>query len=104
MQLHEAGCMYIHPLLAEKGMAKLDHTHLIPRSLLSSEELSHLKEALESDAGILQHSYGRDDGHGRISRMCLWNHPGNDITGMVGRCEKVAGTMEQVDILLFREV
>ena len=66
------------------------------RSLLSSDELSKLKEALERDDGIMQHSYGRDDGHGRNIRMCLWYRPGNDITGMVGRCEKVAGTMEQV--------
>ena len=55
-----------------------------------------LKHALESDDGLMQHSFKRDDGHGRCSNLCLWNHPGNDITGMVGRCEKVAGTMEQV--------
>ena len=28
--------------------------------------------------------------------MILWNHPGVDVTGMVGRCEKVAGSCEQV--------
>ena len=66
------------------------------RSLLGSDELSKLKVALESDDGMMQHSFMRDDGHGRFSKVCLWNHPGNDITGMVGRCEKVAGTMEQV--------
>ena len=69
---------------------------LIYRSLLGSDELSKLKEALESDDGLMRHSFTRDDGHGRFSKLCLWNHPGNDITGMVGRCEKVAGTMEQV--------
>jgi len=63
---------------------------------LSKEELSHVRSALEQDSGILQHSYAVNDGHGRNSRLCIWNHPGNDITGMVGRCEKVAGTMEQV--------
>lgn len=36
------------------------------------------------------------DGHGRNSRLCLWNHPGQDITGMVGRCQKVAGTMAEL--------
>jgi len=66
------------------------------RSLLSGAELACLRDALESDDGMLQHSFGRSDGHGRSSRLCLWNHPGNDITGMVGRCEKVAGTTEQV--------
>lgn len=66
------------------------------RSLLSKEELSHLRSALEHDRGILQHSYAVNDGHGRNSRLCIWSHPGSDVTGMVGRCEKVAGTMEQV--------
>ena len=69
------------------------HTH---RNLLPQEELDRLKEQLERDDGLVKHSYARSDGHGRQSRMCLWNHPGNDITGMVGRCEKVAGTMEQL--------
>ena len=66
------------------------------RSLLPKEELSRLREELQKDEGILKYAYAISDGHGRNSRMCLWNHPGNDITGMVGRCEKVAGTMEQL--------
>ena len=66
------------------------------RSLLSSDELSKLKVALDRDDGIMQHAFDRNDGHGRISRQSLWNHPGNDITGMVGRCDKVAGTVEKV--------
>ena len=66
------------------------------RSLLSGEELKKLKQFLEEDGEIMKHSYGRDDGHGRSSRMCLWNHPGEDITGMVGRCEKVVTTMEDL--------
>ena len=37
-----------------------------------------------------------DDGAGAQSKMCLWNHPGNDTTGMVARCEKVVNTCEQV--------
>jgi hypothetical protein len=28
--------------------------------------------------------------------MIMWNHPGEDVTGMVARSEKVAGTCEQV--------
>ena len=66
------------------------------RSLLNSEELTKLKFVLENDSEILKHSYTRDDGHGRKSRMALWNHPGKDITGMIARSEKVAGTVEKV--------
>lgn len=28
--------------------------------------------------------------------MALWKHPGKDISGMIARSEKVAGTMEKV--------
>ena len=51
----------------------------------------------------MQHAFSRGDGQGRHSRLCLWNHPGNDITGMVNRCEKVAGTMEEVGHLISRD-
>ena len=66
------------------------------RSLLTGEELTHLKQDIQKDNGIIQHSFVVPDGHGRNSRMCLWNHPGEDITGMVGRCQKVAGTMGEL--------
>ena len=67
------------------------------RSLLSFVELGKLKEALEKDdEGVMQHAFSRGDGHGHRSRVCLWHHQGNDITGMINRCKKVAGTMEEV--------
>ena len=55
----------------------------IYRSLLPSSELSLLKEVLEGDGSLMEHSYSRDDGQGRRSRMCLWWHPGNDVTGII---------------------
>ena len=58
--------------------------------------MEKLQGALESDEGVAKHTFHRDDGHGRKSRLCLWNQPGNDITGMLARCEKVVGTMEDV--------
>ena len=53
-----------------------------------------LKNTLEND--ILQQKYLIDDGKGKLVTLALWNHPGNDVTGMVARSEKVAGTMEKV--------
>ena len=67
------------------------------RSLLSSEEIKKLRETLENDGGIVENAFIMNDGHGRHSRMSLWSHPGKDITGMVARSEKVAGTMEEVE-------
>ena len=36
------------------------------------------------------------DDEGRTTGFAVWNQPGNDITGMVARSEKVAGTCEKV--------
>merc|ERR1719343_1538739 len=33
---------------------------------------------------------------GRKTRLCLWNQPGNDVTGMVSRVSKVAGLMSSL--------
>ena len=53
------------------------------------------------DGGIIQHSYGRSDGHGRNSRLCIWSHPGEDVTGMLGRSEKVVTTTEEVYLSIY---
>ena len=66
------------------------------RSLFSVDEIEHVKSFIEGESEIVNQSWVMDDGGGRKSRLCLWNHPGNDVTGMVGRCEKVVTTMEDL--------
>eukprot|EP00117_Sycon_ciliatum_P012407 scpid87790/ scgid13491/ Ectoine hydroxylase len=66
------------------------------RNMLSTAELARVRLGLEDNGAIMQESIAVADGTGRQSRMCLWNQPGTDVTGMVGRAEKVAGTMEQL--------
>lgn len=34
----------------------------------------------------------------------LWGHPGNDVTGMMARSEKVAGTCEKVNVSSFPKI
>ena len=55
-----------------------------------------MKTALENDEGIMTKMYERGDGAGRKTKTVLWNHPGNDITGVIARADKVAGTFEKV--------
>mmetsp|Transcript_12190 Transcript_12190/g.28431 ORF Transcript_12190/g.28431 Transcript_12190/m.28431 type:complete len:328 (-) Transcript_12190:86-1069(-) len=66
---------------------------IIVKGLLVGTELARLQEAIAADGGILDKAYGRDDGSGRKTRLAMWNHPGNDVTGMIARVPKVAGTM-----------
>ena len=55
-----------------------------------------MKVTVESSDGIRTHAYSRDDGENRKSKVALWNHPGDDVTGMLARMERVAGTMQEV--------
>ncbi len=48
-------------------------------------------------AGVSRLLLQLSDGEGRATRMVLWNQPGNDITGMVARVDKVVGTCEKVN-------
>ena len=68
--------------------------YVIIKGLLSAAECARLEEAVTADGGIEQHALGKDDGMGRKTRMALWNHPGNDVTGMVARIPRVRRTME----------
>ena len=49
----------------------------------------------------MKHPYEQDDGDGRYTRMCLWNHPGDDLTGIISRSRKFVATCESVRIFLF---
>ena len=57
--------------------------------------MAKLQAALENDEGIMKYSYGRADGEGGRTKVCLWNQPGNDITGVIARSNKMAGTFEK---------
>ncbi|ROT75521.1 putative hydroxyacid oxidase 2-like [Penaeus vannamei] len=62
--------------------------YVLVRNMLSEAEIQKLRTAVESSKGIQRHAYGRSDGD-RKSRMCVWNHPGDDITGVLARSPRV---------------
>jgi hypothetical protein len=55
------------------------------RGLFSGPEISKLRQFTETNEDIKKYSYGRDDGTGRVAKLCIWNYPGNDVTGVVAR-------------------
>ncbi|XP_076455118.1 L-proline trans-4-hydroxylase-like [Babylonia areolata] len=70
--------------------------YILVRNLLNETELKKLKGILEDSDVIKEYAVDINDGANRKSRLCLWNQPGNDVTGMVARSEKVAGTCEKL--------
>ena len=75
--------------------------YCISRNLLNKEEVSKLKKALEASDGVMSQVYTREDGLGRRAKVALWNHPGNDLTGIIARSQKLAGTFEKVFVATF---
>ncbi|KAL5012410.1 hypothetical protein ScPMuIL_010961 [Solemya velum] len=73
-----------------------ENGYFFVRGLLPKEELEKVKLALEGTDAFTKHAYGIPDGEGSASRLVLYSHPGNDVTGMLNRCEKVAGMSEKI--------
>ncbi|GFN88337.1 phytanoyl-coa dioxygenase domain-containing protein 1 homolog [Plakobranchus ocellatus] len=71
--------------------------YFLVRSLLSPEEITKIKTAVEHER-FLQHAFWVDnpDTGLRESRKVMWRHPGSDVTGMLLRSEKFAGTCEKI--------
>jgi len=49
---------------------------------------------------IVKHAFGLPDGNNSKARMVIWNHPGSDYTGMIGRCKRIVETAETVSVLI----
>ena len=63
---------------------------------MTPEEALKVRTTVENSQIIKKNTSGRkDEGEGQ-TQLCLWNHPGNDVLGMLVRMKKVAETMEQV--------
>ena len=64
--------------------------------LLDAEETELLIATAKQDRAIQEHAYSSKDTAGRPSKLALWNHPGDDIFGMVARSPRVVDTMEEL--------
>ncbi|CAH1800631.1 unnamed protein product [Owenia fusiformis] len=75
-----------------------DNGFIIIKNILPPDELAQVREALENPKGVRQHAYDVEDGdnEGMFSRMTCWNSPGDDITGLLARSDKIAGIAEKL--------
>ncbi|XP_076463189.1 L-proline trans-4-hydroxylase-like [Babylonia areolata] len=73
-----------------------DDGYIMVKGFLDKEELENLRKTVEDTDLFTSKVYGISDGQGGKSRLTLWSHPGEDPTGMLARCHKVAGTAEKL--------
>ncbi|CAC5419621.1 unnamed protein product [Mytilus coruscus] len=82
----------------EEAMKKdfLQCGYIMIRNLLDQEEVKKIRTSLENSEDLQKNAFGVDDDNGKTSKLVIWKHPGNDVTGMLGRCEKVVSTCEKL--------
>jgi ectoine hydroxylase-related dioxygenase (phytanoyl-CoA dioxygenase family) len=83
--------------LNEKQVARFrSEGYLICRGWFEKEEMDLLLQTARADRQMLIHNFPVKDAAGRESRLTLWNHPADDIYGMIARCRRVVDAMEQL--------
>lgn len=68
--------------------------YIIVKKLLDSEEVDMLLTTARNDAAINENARKIEDAQGQRIKLALWNHPGDDIFGLVARCHRVVNTAE----------
>jgi hypothetical protein len=69
---------------------------VIVQGLLKDFEVAKLISFFETSQEIQKHAYGRDDGQGKVTKVALWNQPGDDIGSMVSRSPRVVYTLRDL--------
>ena len=70
--------------------------YLFIEHFLDAEETRLLQEACRADSVLQTHAMGVKDAAGRRTNLSLWNHPANDIYGMIARSERMVNAVEQL--------
>jgi ectoine hydroxylase-related dioxygenase (phytanoyl-CoA dioxygenase family) len=69
---------------------------ILLKSLFDKDEIDLLKKTAVEDRELDKHSFGRADGEGGTVRLSLWNHPGNNIYGMIARSHRIVDKVEKL--------
>lgn len=63
--------------------------------LLTPEETKLVLDAAREDHVLQDRAFGVEDTSGRKSKLSLWNHPGDDVYGMVSRSKRIVDRMAE---------
>ncbi len=70
--------------------------YLLIEGLFDEEEVELMLRVATEDRLLHEHAFEREDTQGRQSRLSLWNHPGDDLFGVVSRSRRIVDAMEQL--------
>ena len=70
--------------------------YVIKRGFYTPDEMKCLISYAKGDIELMANGVDMRDVQGRVSKLALWNDPGDDLYGMFSRGERVVRGMEQV--------
>ena len=70
--------------------------YVMLRGLFDAEETGLMRAAIEQDPQLRSSLYERKDAEGKVTKMALWNHPGDSVYGLAARSQRVVDTMEEM--------
>ncbi|NQT39242.1 MAG: phytanoyl-CoA dioxygenase family protein [Planctomycetes bacterium] len=70
--------------------------YVLIEGLFDEEEIDLMLRVAREDRLLHEHAFEREDTQGRQSRLSLWNHPGDDLFGIVSRSRRIVDAMEQL--------
>ena len=74
--------------ISESDIAQFNQDgYIFRRGLFDAEETAMMLTAARNTQAIQENAADIEDADGKISRLTLWNHPGDDI---FGRCRQPA--------------
>ena len=86
---------FIH--LDEADTAAFDrYGYVFKRGMFAPEEVALCNRVIATDPAIEGGRLKVADAAGGSTELALWNHPGEDVFGMIARCARVAGGAERL--------
>jgi len=70
--------------------------YLMVKSLFDNAETELLLQSAINDQNLQEKAYAVKDDEGKSSKLSLWNHPGDDVWGMVSRSHRIVDSMESL--------
>lgn len=84
-------------VLSEDELARFERDgYLMVEGLLDAQETELLQKTCRADDALQQAAMDVKDASGKRTNLTLWNHPGDDIYGMIARSERVVHRMQQL--------
>ena len=70
--------------------------YVVKRGMMLAEEMELAAQVIAADPAIHGNRLKIADTEGGSTELALWNHPGDDVFGMIARSERIAGGAERL--------